>query len=272
MQHFSSHPLAIFRSFLTHRKLIMSLTRRDITARYKGSMLGIAWLIVQPLAMLLVYTLVFSVVFKARWVGGSDSKTEFALILFAGLLVFNFFAESLTRAPSLVVGNTSYVKKVVFPLEILAFVNMGTALFYALVSLAIWTVFYLALLGLPPLTAFALPLVLLPLAMLILGMSWLLSSLGVYVRDIVHIMGLAVTLLLFLSPIFYPISALPPLFQQLIHLNPLSFVIEQSRNLLIWGKLPQLLPLSIYWLACSALMWLGFVWFQKTRKGFADVL
>jgi lipopolysaccharide transport system permease protein len=272
MQHFSSHPLAIARSFLTHRKLITALTQRDITARYKGSMLGIAWLIVQPLATLLVYTFVFSVVFKARWAGGSDSKAEFALILFAGLLVFNFFAESLTRAPSLVVSNTSYVKKVVFPLEILAFVNMGTSLFYALVSLIIWAVFYAVLFGLPPITALALPIVLLPLAMLILGMSWFLSSLGVFVRDIVHVMGLVVTLLLFLSPIFYPISALPPLFQQLMHLNPLSYVIEQSRYVLIWGKLPHALALSTYWLVCGALMWLGFVWFQKTRKGFADVL
>jgi lipopolysaccharide transport system permease protein len=272
MRNFSSHPLEIVRSLLTHRKLIVSLTQRDITARYKGSMLGIVWLIVQPLATLLVYTFVFSVVFKARWIGGSDSKAEFAMILFAGLLVFNFFAESLTRAPSLVVSNPSYVKKVVFPLEILAFVNLGTALFYALVSLLIWTAFYMALFGLPPLTALALPAVLLPLAMLILGISWLLSSLGVFVRDIVHVMSLVVTLLLFLSPIFYPISALPPLFQQFMHLNPLSFVIEQSRNVLIWGKLPHTVALGIYWIVCSILMWLGFIWFQKTRKGFADVL
>jgi lipopolysaccharide transport system permease protein len=272
MRDFSSHPLEIARSFLSHRKLIMSLTQRDIAARYKGSMLGIAWLIVQPLATLLAYTLVFSVVFKARWVGGSDSKAEFALILFAGLLVFNFFSESLIRAPSLVVSNPSYVKKIVFPLEILAFVSIGTALFYALVGLIIWTVFYMALFGLPPATAFALPIVLLPFVMLVLGMSWLLSALCVFVRDIVHVMSLVVTLLLFLSPVFYPISALPPLFQQLMHLNPLSFVIEQVRNVLIWGKLPNSTHLLIYFAASGFLMWLGFAWFQKTRKGFGDVL
>jgi lipopolysaccharide transport system permease protein len=272
MQNFSAYPFEIIRSFLKHRRLIISLTRRDISARYKGSMLGIAWLIVQPLCTLLVYTFVFSIVFKARWAAGSDSKTEFALILFAGLLVFNFFSESMTRAPSLVIGNPSYVKKVVFPLEILAFVNMGTALFYALVSLVIWTVFYLILFGFPPLTALALPLVLLPLMMLILGASWLLSSLGVFVRDIAHVMGLFITLLLFLSPVFYPVSALPPLFQELMYLNPLSFVIEQSRNVLIWGKLSEPIHLLIYWAASFILMWLGFVWFQKTRKGFADVI
>jgi lipopolysaccharide transport system permease protein len=272
MQNFSAHPLEIARSFVQHRRLIMSLTRRDISARYKGSMLGIAWLIVQPLCVLLVYTFVFSFVFKARWSDSSGSKTEFALILFAGLLVFNFFSESLSRAPNLVISNPSYVKKVVFPLEILAFVNMGTAFFYALVSLAIWFVFYLFLFGLPSATVLALPLVLAPLAMLILGISWLFSSLGVYIRDISHVVGLVITLLLFLSPIFYPISALPPIFQQLMLLNPLSFVIEQSRNVLIWGKFPPLSFLIIYWVSCMLLMWASFAWFQKTRKGFADVL
>jgi lipopolysaccharide transport system permease protein len=272
MQHFSSHPMQILRSFLAHRKLIYSLTRRDITARYRGSMLGIAWLILQPLATLLVYTFVFSVVFKARWSGGSDSKAEFALVLFAGLFVFNMFAESFARAPSLVVSNPSYVKKIVFPIEILSFVNTGTALFYALISLGIWIVFYVFLFGAPPITALALPLIFLPLIFLILGVSWLLSSLGVFIRDLVHIVGLLVTLLLFLSPIFYPISSLPPFFQQLMHLNPLSFVIEQARNVLIWGKLPDAWHVAIYWLASAAVMWMGFAWFQKTRKGFADVL
>jgi lipopolysaccharide transport system permease protein len=272
MRSFSLHPLEIIRSFLVHRKLIVSLTRRDISARYRGSMLGIAWLIVQPLATLLVYTFVFGVIFKARWAGGGDSKAEFALVLFAGLLVFNFFSESLSRAPSLIVNTPSYVKKVVFPLEVLAFVNMGTALFYALVSLGIWLIFYLALFGMPPLTALALPLMIFPLACLILGVSWFLSALGVYIRDIAHVMGLVVTLLMFLSPIFYPVNALPPVFQQLMHLNPLSFVIEQSRNALFWGKLPDPFYTTLYWLACLLIMWLGFAWFQKTRKGFADVL
>jgi lipopolysaccharide transport system permease protein len=272
MQGFSLHPVEILRSLLTHRRLIVSLTRRDISARYKGSMLGIVWLVIQPLCTLLVYTFVFSVVFKARWAGGSDSKTEFALVLFAGLLIFNFFADSLMRAPSLVISNTTYVKKVVFPLEVLAFVNMGTALFYALINLAIWAVFYLILFGLPPLTALALPVVLIPLACLIMGLSWLLSSLGVYLRDLSQIVGIVVTLLLFMSPIFYPIQALPAEFQKLMHLNPLSFVIEQSRGMLIQGTLPQATHLLFYWLASCLLMCLGFAWFQNTRKGFADVL
>lgn len=272
MQNFSSHPLAIIRSFLTHRKLIISLTQRDITARYKGSMLGIAWLIIQPLCSLLVYTFVFSVIFKARWPGGSDSKTEFALILFAGLMIFNFVSESITRAPTLITSNPNYVKKMVFPLEVLVFVNVGTSLFYALINLIIWLVFFIILFGVPHVTALALPILFLPLAMLVLGGSWLLSSLGVYIRDMSPIVGLGITLLLFLSPIFYPISALPAFFQQLMHLNPLTFVIEQTRNTLLWGKLPDFEYTSIYWLVSAAIMWLGFAWFQKVRKGFGDVL
>jgi lipopolysaccharide transport system permease protein len=272
MQQFSAHPVEIFRSFWRNRKLIASLVRRDVSARYRGSMMGVAWLIVQPLCTLLVYTFVFSFVFKARWANGSDSKLEFALILFAGLLMFNFFSDSLSRSPTLVVNNPSYVKKVVFPLEILAFINMGTALFYALVSLGIWLVFYILVFGLPPVSALALPLVLLPLAAIVLGISWIFSSLGVYVRDVAHVMSLVVTLLLFLSPIFYPISALPPSLQNLMHFNPLTFVIEQTRNLLIWGKYPSALHLAAFWGVATTFMVLGFAWFQKTRKGFADVL
>jgi lipopolysaccharide transport system permease protein len=221
---------------------------------------------------LLVYTFVFSFVFKARWSGGTDSKAEFALILFAGLLMFNFFAETFGRSPTLVVSNPSYVKKVVFPLEVFAFINVCTALFYCLISLAIWLLFYTLLIGWPPLTIFATPLVFVPLIAFTLGISWLLSSLGVYVRDITHIVGLSTTLLLFLSPIFYPVSALPPLFQSLMHINPLTYVVEQSRSLLIWGKFPSLLGLAVSWCAAAVFMCLSFSWFQKTRKGFADVL
>jgi lipopolysaccharide transport system permease protein len=272
MQNFSIKPSEIVLSFWVHRKLIYSLTLRDITARYKNSMLGVAWLIAQPLATLFVYTFVFGVVFKARWDGGGESKAEFALVLFAGLLIFNLFAESLARAPSLVTQNPSYVKKIVFPLEILAFVNVGTALFYALVNLVLWTIFYSLLVKLPSITIFALPLVVTPLIMLALGISWTLSSLGVYIRDLVHVMSMLVTILLFLSPIFYPISSLPTSFQLLMNLNPLSFVIEQTRSVMIWNKLPNNVYLACYWIVSLVFMYLGFFWFQKTRKGFADVL
>ncbi|MDD3354505.1 ABC transporter permease [Zoogloea sp.] len=248
------------------------MVKRDVTGRYRGSMLGILWSFFLPVFMLGVYTFVFSVVFKARWQAGSDSKTEFALVLFAGLLVFNLFAECVTKAPGLILSNANYVKKVVFPLEILPVVALGAALFHMLVSLVVWAVFYLALFGKVPSTAIALPLVLLPLILLSLGLSWFLAAIGVYLRDIAQITGVVVSTLMFLSPIFFPLSALPESYQPLLLLNPLTPAIEMSREVLVWGHWPNWALLGQYLLLASLIAYLGFAWFQKTRKGFADVL
>jgi lipopolysaccharide transport system permease protein len=272
MQNFSIAPREMAASLWRNRGLIQVLVKREVIGRYKGSYLGILWSLFNPVFMLLVYTFVFSVVFKARWAGGSDSRTEFALILFAGLLVFNLFAECVTRAPSLVLSNVNYVKKVVFPLEVLPVVSLGAALFHTTVSIAVWMIAYLILFGIPQPFALLLPALLLPLVFLILGLSWLLASLGVFLRDVAQFIGLFVTVLMFLSPIFYPVSALPPDFQQLFILNPLTPVIEQVRNVLIWNKPPDWGFYAVYLTVCAVVAWLGFAWFQKTRKGFADVL
>jgi lipopolysaccharide transport system permease protein len=272
MQNFSIAPREMAASLWRNRGLIQVLVKREVIGRYKGSYLGILWSLFNPVFMLLVYTFVFSVVFKARWAGGSDSRTEFALILFAGLLVFNLFSECVTRAPSLVLSNVNYVKKVVFPLEVLPVVSLGAALFHTAVSIAVWMIAYLILFGIPQPSALLLPAILLPLVLLILGLSWLLASLGVFLRDVAQFIGLLVTVLMFLSPIFYPVSALPPDFQQLFLLNPMTPVIEQVRNALIWNKPPAWGFYAVYLTACAFVAWLGFAWFQKTRKGFADVL
>jgi lipopolysaccharide transport system permease protein len=234
--------------------------------------LGILWSFFNPVFMLLVYTFVFSVVFKARWSGGSDSKTEFALVLFAGLIVFNVFSECIGRAPSLILSNINYVKKVVFPLDILPWVSLGSALFHTFISLGVWMLAYLVLFGLPHPTILWLPLVLLPLVLFIMGLSWALASLGVFLRDVSQFIGLAITTLMFLSPIFYPMTALPEDYRILLFLNPMTPAIEMARDVLFWGKAPNLVMLGVYTLAASAIAWLGFAWFQKTRKGFADVL
>jgi lipopolysaccharide transport system permease protein len=272
MQNFSIAPREMAASLWRHRSLIQVLVKREVIGRYKGSYLGILWSLFNPVFMLLVYTFVFSVVFKARWAGGSDSRTEFALILFAGLLVFNLFAECVTRAPSLVLSNVNYVKKVVFPLEVLPVVSLGAALFHSAVSIVVWMAAYLILFGVPQPAALLLPAILLPLVLLILGFSWLLSSLGVFLRDVSQFIGLLVTVLMFLSPIFYPVSALPADFQQLFLFNPMTPVIEQVRNALIWNKAPDWGFYAAYLAGCALVAWLGFAWFQKTRKGFADVL
>lgn len=272
MQHFSISPGEMAGSVWRHRTLLRALVQREVVGRYRGSFMGILWSFFNPVFMLLVYTFVFSVVFKARWQAGSDSKTEFALVLFAGLIVFNLFAECINRAPGLVLANVNYVKKVVFPLEILPWVALGSALFHAAISLAVWLIAYVMLFGVPHATVLLLPLVLLPMLLLIIGLGLALASLGVYLRDVSQFIGIVTTVLMFLSPIFYPASSLPEQYRDLLLLNPLTLVIEQARDVLFWGRVPGIGAWVAYLLCSAVLAWLGFAWFQKTRKGFADVL
>ncbi len=272
MQAFASSPREMIDSAVRNRELILALIKREVIGRYRGSVLGIFWSLFHPVFMLTVYTFVFSVVFKARWSTGSDSKTEFALVLFAGLIVFNIFAECLNRAPTLILSNVNYVKKVLFPLEILPWVTLGASLFHALISVGVWLAAYILFFGIPHGTTLLLPVVILPLVLCVLGLTWALASLGVYLRDISQLIGIVTTVLLFLSPIFYPASALPEKYRTLLLCNPLTPAIEQVRDVLFWGKFPGWALWSGYLLSSALIAWLGFAWFQKTRRGFADVL
>ncbi|MBP9217551.1 MAG: ABC transporter permease [Sterolibacterium sp.] len=258
-----------------HRHLLGQLIRREVLGRYRGSFLGLLWSFVNPALMISVYTFVFSVVFQARWgasASGSSNRIEFALLLFAGLIVFNLFAECLSQAPSLILNHTSYVKRVVFPLEILPWVTLGSALFHAGINLLVLLV-AMTLTGQPPgWMALCWPLVIAPLLLLILGLTWLLASIGVFLRDIGQLVSMALTALMFMSPIFYPASALPAAFRDWLFLNPLTLIIEQTRAVLIDHRPPDLLALGLYTALALAIAWLGFAWFQKTRKGFADVV
>jgi lipopolysaccharide transport system permease protein len=272
MQKFPVTPREVAASFWRNRRLIAVLVRREVVGRYRGSFLGILWSFFNPVLMLIVYTFVFSVVFKARWNASNHSNTEFGLVLFAGLIMFNLFAECVNRSPTLILSNVNYVKKVVFPLDILPWVALGSALFHAVISLAVWVVAYFILFGNPPATILLLPVIFVPLGLMIMGFSWALASLGVYLRDVSQFIGIFTTALMFLSPVFYPASALPEEYRRLLFLNPISLAIEQARDLMFWGRLPDLYVLATYGLVASLAAWLGFAWFQKTRKGFADVL
>lgn len=272
MQQFSASPKEMLTSLWRHRDLISASAKREVLGRYRGSIMGLLWPIVIPIFMLTIYTFVFSVVFKARWGEGGGSKTEFALMLFAGLIVFNLFAECINRAPGLILGNVNYVKKVVFPLEILPVVGLLSALFHCSISLVVWLLAYVVLFGMPHTTALYLPLIILPYMMFIVGLSWGLASLGVYLRDVGQVVSILTTVLMFMSPIFYPITALPEDYRRLLYLNPLTTVIEQVRSVLYFGSPPNFPMLAMYWIATFIIAWLGFAWFQKTRKGFADVL
>ncbi len=266
--------LALGRSLWQNRSLIAQMSKREVVGRYKGSILGLAWSFFNPVFMLVVYTFVFSEIFKSRWggVGVEESKTQFAIVLFVGMIVLGLFSEVVNRAPTLVLANVNYVKKVVFPLEILPLIVMGAALFHAMISLAVLLSAFFLLNGYLHWTALLLPLVLLPLLILIMGLAWILASLGVFLRDVGQFVTILTTVLTFLSPIFYPVSAVPEAARVFIMANPLTFIIEQSREVLLWGHLPDWSGLGLYTLVALMFAWAGFVWFQKTRKGFADVL
>lgn len=265
---------ALGRSLWRNRQLIVQMTKREVVGRYKGSAMGLAWSFFNPVFMLVVYTFVFSVIFKSRWggAGGDNSTTQFAVLLFVGMIVLSLFSDVLNRAPSLILCNVNYVKKVVFPLEILPVIAVGAALFHSLISLGVLLAAFALFNGYLHWTLIFAPLVILPLVILTTGLSWMLASLGVFLRDVGQTITIITTVLMFLSPVFYPITAVPERFRPFIMANPLTFIIEQARQILIWGNLPNFLGLSIYTLLATATAWAGYAWFQKTRKGFADVL
>jgi len=265
-------PASLVKLLINSRGLLWELTKRDFVGRYKGSFLGIAWSLLNPLLMLAIYTFVFSVAFKARWGVENESRVDFAIVLFSGLIIHSLFGECISRAPILITGNPNYVKKVVFPLEILPLVAMGSALGHFIVSLAVLLMFCLVSMTPLYLGGLLLPLVLLPLLLTVLGLSWFLSSLGVYLRDLAQAVGMIVMIALFLAPVFYPISSLPPSYQHLLAFNPITLPIVQFRNLLLWGEPVTLMPWFVSLVIGLVIFFGGFAWFQKTRRGFADVL
>ena len=268
----SSHFLNIALSLLRHYTLIKQMIKREVIGRYRGSFLGLLWSFVNPVLMLAIYTFVFGFVFKARWGQDDTDKYQFALVLFTGLIIFNLFSECISRAPNLILANINYVKKVVFPLEILPWVALGATLFHAGINLFVLLIFLLAL-GQPFTWAMLyLPLILLPFLLLIMGLSWLLASIGVFIRDIGQFIGMAMTVLMFMSPIFYPLTALPDYIRPYLLLNPVTLIIEQVRNTLLWGLQPNWQALGVYSVIALVIACLGWFWFAKTRKGFADVL
>lgn len=268
----SASPVAMVRSLVGNRMLIYQLAKREVISRYRGSLMGLAWSFFNPLLMLAVYTFVFSVVFNARWGGDTTHRGDFAIILFAGILVHGIFAECVNRAPGLIIGNASYVKRVVFPLDTLPWVAMGAALFHASVSLAVLLLAQVLIRGVLPATALLFPLVVFPLVLFTMGLAWLLAALGVFVRDIGQVTSIFSTALLFLAPVFYPVQALPEGIRRWIYLNPLTFIIEQAREVLIWGRMPDLAGLGAYALFAAVVAWLGYACFNKMRRGFADVI
>lgn len=261
-----------FSAFGRHRSLTWELAKRDVLGRYRGASFGLLWAVLSPFLMLLVYTVAFGSIFNNRWPQQKPGGVDFTLILFMGLIVHGFFTECLVRAPNLVAGNPSYVKRVVFPLEILPWPMLLSAYFHALMNFGVLLLLHVVRFGLPPVTALLFPVVLVPLALLSAGIGWLFASLGVYLRDIGQITGVLSTAMLFLSSAVVPLDNVPEHYRWLFGLNPLSFIIDQSRQVALWGGLPDWRGLAIYTVVAVAFCYVAYGWFRATRRGFADVL
>lgn len=258
------------RDLSTHRQMLVRLVPRDVQARYLGSAFGVLWSFASSLLILLAYWFFLGVVLQARW--GSAPAAQYPVILFSGLIIYQFFAEVIGRAPSLIIANSSYVRKVVFPVQVLPWVTVATATFHLLVNLLILLLGQLMILHQVPLTWVWLPVVILPLLPLTVGISWVISSLGVYLRDITHIVPLVLTMMMFLSPIFYSMDMVPERFRPWLLINPLTVVMGQARRVAIQGLQPDFAVLGAYSVISLAVMAGGYWWFARTKKGFADVL
>lgn len=262
-----------FGDILCNKTLIYQITKRDILSRYKGSILGVGWSLFTPLIMLAIYTFIFSVVFKAKWGGDiGQPKSTFAVILFTGMIVFNIFSECFNRSTTLITSNSNYVNKVVFPLSILPWTVLGSAVFHALISLLVLVIAAVFLLGEFHGTLMLLPIIWIPFFMSLVGMMLLLSSIGVYFRDLGQITGVLTTILMFTSPLFFPLSALPEKLQPFLMLNPLAYFIEVTRDVVIWGKAPSFTSLAVVYFLSFISLKLGSICFDRLKKGFADVI
>ena len=254
------------------RQLIVPLARRKIASRYRGSVLGMLWALLNPLIMLGIYTFIFSVVFQSKWGGAGDNQFEFALFLFSGLILYLVFSECVNEAPSLLVTNKLYIQQLVFPTEVLPWVSLYAALFNLAINWLILMIFYSVVVGLPSPTVLYMPLIALPIVFITVGAVWFISSIGLYLRDIAHVVGLLTTALLFLSPIFYPASAVPDAFQAYYSMNPFVPILEMSKGALFHGLPPDWPILGCELLGSWIFAWLGYTWFMHTKKGFPDVV
>lgn len=268
------NPVTYITALGRNRSLLRQMLLRDLSARYKGSMLGFVWSFAHPLMMLCVYTFVFGIVFKARWgvEAFEDNRAAFPLIMFCGMAVFNIFSESVNRSASVIVNNPGYVKKVIFPLELLPLCNVITAFLFGLAWFALLLIGVVLLLGHLSWTMLLLPVTLVPLVLFSAGTAFFVASLGVYLRDVQQLVGIVTQVLFFMTPIFYPVSIVPENLRWILEINPLSPLVEQTRRLFLYAQAPDPAICMLMFVVSWGVFQLGMMWFLKTKKGFADVL
>jgi len=254
------------------RHLLRRLARRDVEQRFRGSLLGKVWMVIAPLFMLALYMIAFGFLLKPKWQQAISSPTDIAMIYFSGLIVFDFFMECIVRAPNLMFEHISYVKKMVFPLEVLGWVALGTAFTRLAVGAVLLAIFYIAVRGMPSAAIVTVPLLIALLAIFALGFVWVLTSIAVFVRDIRHLLGVLMPIFMFLTPVFFPLSSTPKIAQIVLYVNPLTFVLESVRGALFQGAWPNWLGMIAYAAAAILFAWASFRLFRRLREGFADVL
>jgi len=265
---------SLIRSIVANRYLVSQLAHRDFVSRFRGGVLGSGWALLNPLMMLGLYSFVFVVVFKMRWEVGPDRDTHgnFVILLFSGLIVHTFFAENVTRAPHLIVSNVSYVKKITFPLELLSLLPIYGASINFGIGLVLVAALLFLVQGSIPLTILLAPVVFAPFAILVAGLNYFISATGVYLRDLNQIMGTIATVAMFASPVLYPLENVPETYRKFLYLNPLTVVVEQLRHVAILGDQPDWSIMMAYTAVAAVIFCLGYLWFQTTRRGFADAL
>lgn len=273
MRVFETSLRSLFDSIITNRDLIKRLVIREFTSRFRGSMLGLSWAILTPILTAAAFAFVFSEVFQTRWpTSAAQSRFDFVLILLTGLGIHGMFVETASRASSLIISNSSYVTRVVFPLELLPLVALINAMITACISLGVVIIGNFVLNGSFYSTSFLLPLVMIPYVIILYAFTMFVAAVGVFFRDLNQLIALLVTLSMFLTPIFYPVDAVPAQFRTAMFLNPLTFIVEQARAVLLFGHTPNFFGLAAYFVAASMALAASYWLFQRLRRGFADVL
>lgn len=254
-----------------HRNLTLSLVRRDIEARYRGSFGGVLWTVLNPLLLMLTYFFVFGIVLESRF-PGDPTRSGFVVYFLAGMLPWLAISEALGRSPALILEHGNLIKKLVFPSEVLPVVRTFAALVTQAVALVIFLAFLIALQRPFPMTAFWLPLLIAPQVLLTLGLSYMLAAAGAFLRDLGQIIGFLLTIWFFLTPICYPESALPPALAPVLGNNPLFWLVRGYRAVLLEGSPPDWKNLAWLWILALAVFIAGKRWFHKLKAGFADVI
>jgi lipopolysaccharide transport system permease protein len=260
-------------SLPVYKNLLYALVAREIQVRYRGSWLGLFWAVINPVLLMLVYYFVFSLVFQVKLPQLYDGRdVPFAGFIFSGLIVYFLFAEILTRAPTLIHDNTNYVKKVVFPIEIIPLVAVAASAFNFMISFVVLALFLVMFGGGITLTILLAPLVILPFLFFLAGVAWFTSALSVYIKDVTYVAGFVATAMMFLSPVFYSLEAVPENFYQAMMLNPLTYYIEAFRSCVIGGMVPDTTFFLVIYAVGIVTCLCGYSFFEKVRRGFADVL